>query len=80
MKEYMYKVNGYYGTRNEGSILVFKKSNGKRWYCVEGSCNVNCTYDIISEGTNVEELQDIDIMTSSKPIETLSELYDFVIS
>ena len=76
----LYEVNGLYGTRNRGTILVYERNNGKRWYCVEGSCNINCTYDEINEGCNVETLSDIDTMSSMDPIESVNELYDFVIS
>ena len=76
----LYEVNGFYGTMNRGTILVYETRNGKRWYCVEGSCNVNCTYDEINEGCNVERLSDIDTMSSRNSIETVNELYDFVIN
>ena len=76
----LYEVSGFYGTRNRGTILVYETNGGKRWYCVEGSCNINCTYDEISDGTNVERLSDIDTMSSMDPIESVNELYDFVIS
>lgn len=76
----LYQVEGYYGTRNSGTILVYETYRGKRWYCVEGSCNINCTYNKIIEGTNVESLSDVDTMSSDTPIESLSELYDIVTS
>ena len=52
----LYEVEGFYGSRNRGTILVYETYSGKRWYCVEGSCNINCTYDEINEGCNVERL------------------------
>ena len=76
----LYEVDGFYGTRNRGTILVYETRSGKRWYCVEGSCNINCTYDEIKDGTNVETLNDIDTLSSRKPIDTLDELWDFVVS
>ena len=76
----LYEVDGFYGTRNRGTILVYEMRNGKRWYCVEGSCNINCTYDEIVDGTNVETLSDIDTMTSRNGIDSVNELYDYVIS
>lgn len=76
----LYQVEGFYGTRNRGTILVYETYSGKRWYCVEGSCNINCTYDEIKDGTNVETLSDIDTMTSRNGIDSVSELYDYVIS
>jgi len=70
------EVQGYYGVNrpNPTTILVYEKRNGSSWYCVEGSKNVNLTYDEISTGTNVEELQDVDTFTWNEPINTLEEL------
>lgn len=76
----LYEVEGFYGTRNRGTILVYETRSGKRWYCVEGSCNINCTYDEINDGTNVETLSDVDTWSSRTPIESVSELYEFIIN
>lgn len=76
----LYEVDGFYGTRNRGTIFVYETRSGKRWYCVEGSCNINCTYDEIVDGKNVETLSDIDTMTSRNGIDSVNELYDYVIS
>lgn len=73
-----YEVEGFYGTRNRGTILVAETSNGGKWYCVEGSCNVNFTYDIIQHGTNVESLRDSDTMSSTRPINSYDELESFI--
>ncbi len=45
----LYKENEFNDTLNRGTILVYETRNGRRWYCVEGSCNINCTYDEINE-------------------------------
>jgi hypothetical protein len=76
----LYEVNGFYGNMNRGTILVYETRSGRRWYCVEGSCNINCTYDEIIEGCNVETIYDIDTMSSRDGIYSTRELYDFVIS
>ena len=76
----LYEVDGFYGTRNRGTIFVYETYSGKRWYCVEGSCNINCTYDEINEGCNVERLSDIYTMSSRFDIDSVNELYDFVTS
>jgi hypothetical protein len=76
----LYEVNGFYGTQNRGTILVYETRSGKRWYCVEGSSNINCTYDEINEGCNVETISDIDTMSSRDGIYSVNDLYDFVIS
>jgi len=76
----LYEVNGFYGSRNRGTILVYETFSCKRWYCVEGSCNINCTYDEINEGCDVERLSDIDTMSSRDGIYSARELCDFVIN
>lgn len=76
----LYEVDGFYGTRNRGTIFVYETRSGKRWYCVEGSCNINCTYDEIVDGTNVETLSDIDTWSSRNGINSVDELYDFIIN
>jgi hypothetical protein len=48
------------------------------WYCVDGSININYTYDDVSNGTDVEELRDNDTMTWSSPINSLEELINAV--
>jgi hypothetical protein len=73
-----YEVEGFYGTRNRGTIFVAETSNGGKWYCVEGSCNVNFTYDAIQRGTNVESLRDSDTMSSTSGIDSLDELENFI--
>lgn len=72
------EVNGYYGTHNEATIFVYENRNGSRWYCVEGSTNVNKTFDEIEEGVNVETLQDVDFFTASKPVNDIDQLVEEV--
>lgn len=76
----LYEVEGFYGNRNKGTILVYETHRGYSWYCVEGSCNINCTYQVITDGCDVERISDIDTMTSRDPIYSANELYDFVIN
>lgn len=70
-----YEINGTYGSsQTPCTVLVYEKRNGSKWYCVDGSCNVNLTYDDIEDGVDVEELNDLDCFTSSIEINTLNEL------
>ena len=71
-----FEIYGTYGSaQTPCTVLVYEESNGcSRWYCVEGSCNVNLTYDDIDDGVDVEELSDVDCFTSSIEINTLDEL------
>jgi hypothetical protein len=80
MRKY-YEIKGFYGgNHNEGIIFVYEKYNGSKWYCVEDSCNVNLTFDDIGEGCNIETLRDVDTMTSTKPINSIDELTDFILN
>lgn len=75
----LYEINGTYGaSKNEATIFVYEKSNGSKWYCVENGYNLNLTYDEIEENCDIEELADIDTMTSIKPIETLEQFHDYI--
>jgi len=75
-----YEINGTYGSsQTPCTVLVYEERNGySKWYCVEGSCNVNLTYDDIEDGVDVEELNDLDCFTWSDGIETLNELKTIV--
>ena len=72
-------VKGYYGSGNTPClVLVLDMRDGGHWYCVEGSHNVNLTYDDIGLGVDVETLADADTMTSGNPIEDEDTLEQFV--
>ena len=75
----LFEINGTYGaSKTEATIFVYEKSNGSKWYCVENGYNLNLTYDEIEEDCDIEELSDIDTMTSIKPIETLEQFHDYI--
>jgi len=68
-------TQGYYGSGHAACyVLVAETRSGGRWYCVEGSRNVNLTYDEIGLGIDVETLNDTDTFTSGRPINTEDEL------
>lgn len=48
------------------------------WYCVEGSQNVNRTYEELNDGVDVEELQDYDCFYHNEPINSLDALINAV--
>jgi hypothetical protein len=59
-----YTVNGTYGSgKTPCSVFVMQDRFGAFWYAVDGSQNVNCTYEDIANGVDVEELSDIDTFT-----------------
>ncbi|MFT6841804.1 MAG: hypothetical protein ACI8Q1_000237 [Parvicella sp.] len=70
-----YTKQGTYGSGNTPcDIFVHEEISGLKWYCVEGSVNVNATYDEIEDGEDVETLIDEDTFTWSSPIESEEEL------
>lgn len=79
-----YTIEGSYGhlDPNPATILCAEMSNGGTWYCVEGSENVNFTYDffdgLMPEGQNVEELVDFDCFNWTGSINGLEELVEAV--
>jgi hypothetical protein len=68
------EITGYYGSnKTKSTIFVSDNPNGSHWYTCLDSVNVNCTYDEIEEGCNIEELNDFDFFTASKPIQDLGQ-------
>lgn len=71
-------ITGTYGSQ-ETPCNVFTADTGRgTYYVVEGSKNVNKTWDEITEGVNVEEVSDFDIFTSGTEINSEQELIDAI--
>lgn len=71
-----YTVSGFYGCnkeQNKADVFVYE-INGLHWYCIDGSQNVNATYNPIEEGVDVEILEDVDTFTTLFPVESLEDL------
>jgi len=66
----MRTIKGYYGSGNT-PCEIFEHEG---WYCVEGSVNVNHTWQELALGVNVETVEDDDCFTWGKPIESEEEL------
>lgn len=64
-----YILTGTYGGGHTPcDVFVYDNDNGSHWYAVEGSQNVNLTYDDIGNGVDVETLQDVDTFTLSENV------------
>jgi len=55
-------------------VFVYDSSNGTTFYAPENSHIVNQTYDSIDEKTDINEIEDIDCITS---VPLLQDLEDF---
>jgi len=67
-------ITGTYGGSHTPCNIFTANDTYMTWYCVEGSKNVNCTYETLEDGCNVEEIQDIDTMTAGSEIYSEAEL------
>lgn len=72
---YSYETEGTYGaSKTPCTVFVYPQPNGLNWYTVEGSHNVNATYEPIESGVDVETLADVDTFTASLAIDTIEAL------
>lgn len=70
-----YEVQGTYGSsQTPCTVYVYENRDGSKWYCVEGSSNVNKTFDELDDGVDVEYIEDFDCFTASEEINSLEEL------
>ena len=69
-----FELTGFYGGSQTPCTIFTAEIGFKTWYVVEGSKNVNCTYDEVRDGVDVEEITDFDVFTSSKPINSCEDL------
>lgn len=74
-----YTTQGYYGSGHTAcNVIVAETRDGGFWYCVEGSHNVNLTYEPVGLGVDVETLADADATTAGHPINTEDELVEHI--
>ena len=66
-----FSVEGTYGHKTPQPATIYVCDG---WYAVEGSMNVNKTHQPIEDGVHVEDLNDVDTFTTSKPINSLEDL------
>ena len=74
----MREVNIVYGSSHNKGVAFVRSNNISSWYIVKGGYTANKTYDKIVEGCSVEDLRDIDCMTSMKPINTIKQFEKFL--
>jgi len=76
-----YVIDGVYGSNErESEIYVKELSDGGKWYALRDSKNINFTNDSLYDGINVEEVQDLETISSSSPIEYADDLDERIVS
>lgn len=71
---YSGEINGTYGSHYTPCTVFYYAG----WYCVKGSKNVNRTHEELTDGVDVEMVEDYNCFTWSKPIDSLEELISAV--
>jgi hypothetical protein len=71
-------ITGTYGSHKTETEIFLHRANFGTWYVCKGSKNVNFTHDTVEDGTDVEEINDIDCFTWSKEIESEEDLEEAV--
>ena len=57
-------IPGTYGSHSTPcDVITATDHKGGTWYAVEGSANVNYTYDELAPGVDVESVSDVDTFT-----------------
>lgn len=57
---------------------TYTTRRGLIYYVCDGGSLVNMTYDTIEDGTDINEVSDVDCFTWNKPIESEQELMEAV--
>ena len=63
-----------YGRDKTRANCFVLEDRGGRWYAIEDSCNVNFTYEEITPGCDVEEINDADMFTWPDGVHSEEEL------
>ena len=72
-------VSGTYGSdKTPCDVYVYEDWGASRWYAVDGSANVNCTWQNIEDGVDVEEIEDFNMFTWPDGVHSEEELEDAV--
>ena len=75
-----YIVNGTYGSNQTPTEIYVKElSDGGKWYAARDSKNINYTTDGIYEGVDIEEIQDSETISASKPVQDNFDLEDIIV-
>lgn len=72
-------LSGTYGSSmTPCQVFTATDRNGLTWYAVEGSANVNATWEEITDGVDVETVADVDNFTWPDGIDSEETLVEAV--
>lgn len=75
----IYEVNGFSGRSTPCKVFVCNYG-GEWWYLVKGGRIFNATDDEISEGVNVEMLNDHDVLTTNEDVFDIETFEDIMMN
>lgn len=69
------EIEATYGSNQTPcTVFIEECSRGRTYYAVDGSSNVNCTYEELCDGVDVETIDDCDYFSWSDTIESHEDL------
>jgi len=71
-------ITGIYGSGKTPCEIFTAEARGGTWYVIEGSSNVNFTYNELEDGVDVETVSDADCFTWSSGINSEEELEEAI--
>ena len=71
-------ISGAYGSNQTPCEVITLQTGEYTWYAVDGSQNVNLAPELLSDGVDVETIQDVDAFTWPDGINSESDLINAV--
>ena len=72
-------LQGTYGSQQTPcNVITATTRDGGTWYAVEGSSNVNFTFAELTDGVDVETVEDVDTFTWPEGIDSEDELIEAI--
>ena len=71
-------ISGTYGSNQTPCLVITLQEGEYTWYAVKGSQNVNLAPELLSDGVDVETIQDVDCFTWPDGVNDENDLCDAV--
>ena len=72
------EIEATYGSAQKPSTVFIEERGTLTYYAVEGSCNVNCTYETLEDLVDVEEVEDVDTFRWPNGVDSYEELIEAI--
>lgn len=72
------EIEATYGSAQTPCTVFIEERGQRTYYAVEGSYNVNCTYETLEDGVDVEIVEDVDMFTWPNGVDSHDELVEAI--